>query len=330
MQKSTKIHSISNMQRIFNLSIFILFLLLSVHLFALEQNDTISGIVKNSNSKPLGSVKVVCDGFSTKTMRDGSFKLIIPISGATNNDSILRQHKPSTFFQNHNLSFSKEGFIPWFVPVSKGDINGSITVKITPAKDFTSLFDGKSLCLWQYDSKAWKVQDDAITGSVIKCMAFTKKEYISFRLIVSSRILAPVGKEYSSKNHHQGILMWGKKPEAGSFKMDGTLLVVPQCCWMWNYKSGGGLECDCAVPNSSEIFDWHQWSTTEILVDLEKGIIQTAVNGRKTTTYKAKDPKFWQKGPIGLMIHDGSSTVQYKNIWIEENPVNQQLKTLIL
>jgi hypothetical protein len=194
----------------------------------------------------------------------------------------------------------------------------------------TPLFDGKTLDGWDYTPTNWSVQDGAMRGTGAWCMACTKADYDSFRLLVTSRLVFPATNKGSD---HLGILFWGDRPvkdAKGNYTPKGTgmLTLQPPYGSIWAYGPNKNVPVDHIIPKDDNRLRWHDWHTSEVLANLKTGEIRMAVDGVEIIHYKAEDPSVWKKGPIGMQIHGSSSVVEYKDIRIEENPKDEKLITV--
>ena len=184
-----------------------------------------------------------------------------------------------------------------------------------------SLFNGKDLEGWDGNAN-WTVVDGAIRGNggsgLGQSSIWTTKDFGSFRLIVTSRML-------EVNNDHLGVLFWGARPEKGNYKSKGFLQVQPPNGSMWDYIINKDPKPDRLIPNPR--LPYTEWSTIEILANLSTGEVRTASNGIELVNYKASDPSVWKKGPIGMQQH-GKGIIEYKDIFIEENPKQNRLITV--
>ncbi len=69
------------------------------------------------------------------------------------------------------------------------------------------LFDGTTLDNWEFNPANWTIQNGAMHGTGKWCLAFTKQDYASFRLIVTSRVVTP---EINNGSAHLGIFILGQ------------------------------------------------------------------------------------------------------------------------
>ena len=187
-----------------------------------------------------------------------------------------------------------------------------------PCPKCQRIFDGRTWQGWEYDPQDWSIVDGAMRGFGTGARsAFTKADYGSFRLIVTSR-MAPVNKD------HLGILFWGPRPAEGSLAYTRNLQVQPPHGAMWDYFENKALEREVLTPGSR---DYEAWNTTEILADLTTATLRVAVDGREIIRYTDKDAKRLSRGPIGMQRH-GAGGSEYKDIFVEADPVEKRLYTV--
>ena len=182
----------------------------------------------------------------------------------------------------------------------------------------TVLFDGTNFDHWVYNPAAWTIKDGAMHGKSPQgqSQAFTKENYSSFRLIVSSRMV--------KSNDHLGVCLWGGRPAAGRYGFERCLLVIPPHGAIWDYLDNS----DHPKP---KIFDQNEWHRTEILANRETGKVLVATDGKLVHEYQDPAGQLGrrQNGPIGMQIHRaGEPEVQYKDIAIEVDPKEDRLLTL--
>jgi hypothetical protein len=199
-----------------------------------------------------------------------------------------------------------------------------------PYPGCVKIFNGVSFEGWQADPSTWSIVDGAMRGvGGTSRAAFTKADYGSFRLIFTAR-MNPVNGD------HLGVLFWGDRPQdASKPKIDnaGWLQFMPPFGGMWDYHppTGHNLTHETIAQGSR---DSTQWSTTEILCNLEKGTMRAAVDGVEIARYTHAAPgertnpeKRIIPGPIGMMRH-GGGTCEYKDIYVEANPKEDRLLTV--
>lgn len=187
-----------------------------------------------------------------------------------------------------------------------------------PCPTCVRVFDGRTWEGWEHDAANWTIVDGAMRGFGQGARsAFTTADYGSFRLIVTSR-MAPVNKD------HLGVLFWGPRPEPGSIAYTKNIHVQPPHAAMWDYFENHALEPQLLQPVSR---DYEAWNTLEILANIDTGSLRVAVDGREIMHYTDKDPTRLTRGPIGMQKH-GSGGSEYKDIFIEANPVDDKLYTV--
>ena len=193
-----------------------------------------------------------------------------------------------------------------------------------------SIFNGKDFAGWEADPSTWKIVDGAMRGEKgTSRLAYMKKDYGNFRLIFSAR-MNPVNGD------HLGILFWGDRPtDSAKPKIDnaGWLQFMPPHGAMWDYHPPmhHNLPHETLAKGPRDFTVWH---TTEMLCNLEKGTLRTAVDGIEIARYthaypsERKDPeKRIVAGPIGMFRHGGGAS-EYKDIFVEENPKADKLITV--
>ncbi len=191
----------------------------------------------------------------------------------------------------------------------------------------TILFDGKTFDGWDVNPANWTIQDGAMRGTGKWCLALTRQDYGSFRLIVTSRVVMP---EINNGSAHLGILFWGSRPAAGNYTPKGTgmLNLQPPYGSIWDYGPNKNAPVDHLIPKNDNRLRWHDWHTSEVLANFQTGEIRMAVDGVELIRYKHADPTALKKGPLALQVHSGKSVVEYKDIRVEVDPKADKLITL--
>ena len=184
-----------------------------------------------------------------------------------------------------------------------------------------TIFDGKSLDEWEYNSNAWSLVEGAMRGQGKGGNIFTKEDYGNFRLIVTSRVASPEG---NPGRDHLGVLFWGE--HSTNFSTAKALQVQPPHGAMWDYWTNKGLKPEHPTPRPRPRYqDWH---VCEILAKLETGEVRAAVDGIEVSKYKHPDPSVLKKGPIGMQIHGSVGVFEYKDIKVERDPKEDRLITV--
>ena len=129
------------------------------------------------------------------------------------------------------------------------------------------IFNGKDFDGWEADPSTWSIVDGAMRGyKGSSRVAYTKKDYGSFRLIFTAR-MNPVNKD------HLGVLFWGDRPaDRSKPKVDnaGWLQFMPPHGAMWDYHppKHRNLPHETLVKGGR---DFTKWCTTELLCNIDKG-----------------------------------------------------------
>lgn len=199
-----------------------------------------------------------------------------------------------------------------------------------PCPACVKIFNGENFEGWIADSSTWSIADGAMRGvGGSSRLAYTTADYGSFRLIFTAR-MNPVNGD------HLGVLFWGDRPKDPSKpKIDnaGWIQFMPPHGAMWDYHppQHHNLPHDMIATGSR---DFTRWSTTELLCNLEKGVMRAAVDGVEIVQYRhayaseRNDPeKRIIPGPIGMFRH-GSGASEYKEIYLEANPKEDKLFTV--
>jgi hypothetical protein len=184
----------------------------------------------------------------------------------------------------------------------------------------TRLDDGMTLNGWEGDAKLWSAKDGTLQGSGTTggVLLVTKADYGDFRIIFQTRMTMNTGKG------HLGTCFWGKRTTpAGGY--GGCKLLIPPGGGSWDYGGGGGLP-GVSHPQMG-MFDVTQFHQVEILCKLATGTCRMATDGVEVEDYTEPKPARLLKGPIGMQIHAGTSTVQYKEVWIDPAPTDDVLRT---
>jgi hypothetical protein len=199
-----------------------------------------------------------------------------------------------------------------------------------PYPECVKIFNGENFDGWEADPSTWSITNGAMRGVAgTSRLAYTKKDYGSFRLIFTAR-MNPVNRD------HLGILFWGDRPtNSAKPKIDnaGWIKFMPPHGAMWDYHPPKHHnlphETIAHGPN-----DFTQWHTTELLCSIEKGTMRAAVNGVEIARYtyafpgERSDPeKRIVPGPIGMFRHGGGAS-EYKDIYLEASPKEDKLITL--
>lgn len=201
----------------------------------------------------------------------------------------------------------------------------SLTASVSAAP--VSLFDGKSLDGWEYDSKFWKVEAGEIRGGSLtekvphNDFIATKKHYANFELRLKLRLS---GTGFVNSGVQIRSLRVPGTPEMSGFQVD----YGPG--WYGKiYDEGRRNKViaeakDLAAVNAA--IKEGEWNEYRIRTDGAR--IQSWVNGVPALDYTEADPNVPQDGLIGVQIHGGGAAqVQVKDIFIEELPATPNAPT---
>jgi Domain of Unknown Function (DUF1080) len=191
------------------------------------------------------------------------------------------------------------------------------------------LFDGKNLDQWnQAAAGAWIVKDGAMASTGKAADAWTKEDFGNYRIFFSVRQIMG--------NHQPGVLFYGNrngdKPARG---LQG-IQVQPPNGYTWDYRpgknnSGGNLFTKLPHPR----LDVKQWSQCEVLVkdtgDFRVACCQLTGTGpcKGVEQLRFKDPAAaGKKSPFGIQMHNGGLYDEYKDIYVEPDPTEDDLLSI--
>ena len=185
-----------------------------------------------------------------------------------------------------------------------------------PVGASVKIFNGTTLDGWDGNPKIWSVKDGAIDGLSPTGgeLIYTKGDYDSFRLTLESRLV--------SNSQHLGVCFWGERSPTWGYA--NCILVIPPSGGMWDYHKG--IKSPPHMNPAKANVSAGTWHKSEILANAKTGEVIMAVNGIQVLIYK--NMTGLKKGPIGLQIHNGSSEVQYRELYLEENPTDLRLLTV--
>jgi hypothetical protein len=204
----------------------------------------------------------------------------------------------------------------------------------------TVLFDGKTLDGWiQIENKppaagspatGWVVKDGAMASTGLgRGVIYTAKDYGRFRLMFTMRHVS------GNPDHQACVLIFCTRPQSGEKALDalgGIQFQVPNG-GHWDYRPGmnnnGGQEFTTVTKTH---FDPHAWSRVEILADAAKGTARMAVaqppGSKAVEVLDFTDPTAGKGGPIAWQMHNAGLFDEYKDVTIELDPKEDDLKTV--
>jgi hypothetical protein len=191
----------------------------------------------------------------------------------------------------------------------------------------TKIFNGTDLSNWSMSpASSWVVKDGvmASTGNGRGYIA-TKADYGDYRLIFTSRQV--------KGDHALCILLFGIRPPPNNAL--GAIQFQQPNGGTWDYRVGknnAGGTLFTRLPHPS--MDKHMWSQCEVLAKGSKGEFRAAcctLTGtgpcKAVEVLRFKDPTAARKGPVAWQMHNGGIFDEYKDAYIEENPMVDDLIT---
>ncbi len=177
---------------------------------------------------------------------------------------------------------------------------------------------------------SWIVKDGAMASTGAgRGVIHTAKEYTKYRLVFTMRHLGgPPG------DHAPCVLVFCTAPRPGEPGLDalGGIQFQPPNGGSWDYRpgknnGGKGLFTRMAKPG----FDSREWHRVELLVDADKGSARMAVaqppDARAVEVLRFHDPAAGRSGPFAWQMHNRGLFDEFKDVRIEENPLENRLVT---
>jgi hypothetical protein len=192
------------------------------------------------------------------------------------------------------------------------------------------IFDGKTLDGWeQSPAGSFVVKAGAIASTGKGAHAWTKEDYGEFRIFFTVRQV--------SGDHKPCTTLFNTRPAAGKAPARGLsgIQFQPPLGGSWDYRPGKNSAPDAThwmYPMPRPTFDVKKWHRCEILARASTGEFRGACceiegkdscKGQEVLHYK--DATAGKKGPFALMMHNGGLFDEYKDIWLETDPVGDEL-----
>ena len=202
---------------------------------------------------------------------------------------------------------------------------GTPTPTPTPGNGVVSLFDGRTLNGWiQVPANSWEVKNGAMASKGSgRGYIYTVGQYTRYRLMFSLRQV--------TGNHQPCVLIFGQYPPP-SLDALGGIQFQPPNGGHWDYRPGhnNGGGSLFTQPNRTS-YSRTQWARVEMLVDVATGTGRMAVaqpiGTRAVENLRFKDLSAGRRGPIAWQMHNGGIFDEFKDVTVEENPVDFDLIT---
>jgi hypothetical protein len=194
-----------------------------------------------------------------------------------------------------------------------------------------ALFDGKNLDQWnQAAAGAWIIKDGAMASTGKAADAWTKEDFGNYRIFFSVRQI--------SGNHQPGTLYFGNRNGDKPARGLAGIQVQPPNGYTWDYRpgknnSGGGLFMRLPSPK----WNVKEWSQCEVLVkntgELRVACCQLPATGagscKGVEQLRFKDAAAAGKNsPFGIQMHNGGLFDEYKDIYVEPDPTEDDLLSI--
>ena len=228
----------------------------------------------------------------------------------------------------HLLVFSKAGYNPDSITVAAATTTTNMVTAKLLGTNYTVVFNGKDLAGWASDNmNNWKVNtaDSAIqcTG-LARGYVYTTGKYLHYRIIFTIR-------SNNSGGHMPCVLVVGQDVNADA--MAAYQFQLPTT-WTWDYRPGANNEgLQFVTKYADPVTNNANWAQCEVLVDTRNGHASAAVAqppGTKATrviSFYDASVKTYNAAPFGIQAHNAGVSDEYKNIFVEENPMVDSLIT---
>ena len=198
-----------------------------------------------------------------------------------------------------------------------------------PCPKCRPLFDGKNLDAWvQGAAGAWVIKDGAMASTGKANDIWTKEDFGNYRIFFSVRQIMG--------NHQPGTLYFGNRNGDKPARGLAGIQVQPPNGYTWDYRpgknnSGGALFTKLPHPR----LDVRQWSQCEVLVkttgELRVACCQLPAMGacKGVEQLRFKDAAAAnKKSPFGIQMHNGGLFDEYKDIYVEPDPTEDDLLSI--
>jgi hypothetical protein len=194
-----------------------------------------------------------------------------------------------------------------------------------------SIFDGKTLTGWQQSpAGSFEVKEGVIASTGKGAHAWTMEDYGEFRIIFSVRQI--------KGNHKPCTTLFTTRPGGNPARGLAGIQFQPPLGGSWDYRPGknsGPDKVHWIYPNPRPTFDVLKWHRCEILARASTGEFRGAcceIEGKDSCkgieVLHYKDATAGKKGPFALMMHNPGLFDEFKDFWVEVDPVGDELITM--
>ena len=189
------------------------------------------------------------------------------------------------------------------------------------------IFDGKTLDGWeQSPAGSFVVKEAAIASTGLGAHAWTKEDYGDFRLFFSVRQIRG--------DHKPCTTLFTTRP-TGAAPARGLsgIQFQPPLGGSWDYRKNVAPDkVHWTQPNPRPTFDITKWNRCEIIARASTGEFRaacceiegkTSCKGLEVLHYL--DAGSGRKGPFALMMHNAGLFDEFKDFWIDTDPVGDEL-----
>lgn len=211
-------------------------------------------------------------------------------------------------------------------------------IKMAPAEDAVSLFDGETLAQWKLkkgDEALWSVIDGAISGGDLEnkvprnTWLISEKSYENFEFTFEVKFTDGGGPGLKNSGIQVRSLpvnhaVCGYQIDAGPSK-DDAILNGGLGYWgsIWDEHRRGPLVSaenqDKLIASIKHFDEWNQYK-----IICNGSHIKTWINGILANDYTETNPKIAADGILALQVHSGGKfLVQFKNLKVKELPATK-------
>ena len=193
------------------------------------------------------------------------------------------------------------------------------------------LFDGKNLDQWvQGAAGAWIIKDGAMASTGKATDTWTKEDFGNYRIFFSVRQI--------SGNHQPGTLYFGNRNGDKPARGLAGIQVQPPNGYTWDYRpgknnAGGGLFMRAAAAQAGREGVEPVRGAGEEHRRVARGLLPAArdrrwlLQGGRATALQGSATA-GKKSPFGIQMHNGGLFDEYKDIYVEPDPTEDDLLSI--